>query len=737
MRLMLLGLLSFWLRAFLVSGVFVEDAFEIDWQVENLGHYECVLESVEQGAFIILSSVDSGTLMSFVNETDGKLMYRQSWNSKASDAMMVPDGRHYLLKDYEGTVFAFDSSSGLPASTYDASDVDFVSSCRPDLTDVKVTSHSLQVLEPETQLEVLRLNTSATLDTIVFFNTDYSSTLKVLYSTTDGTYVFKSLKDQEVVNEWVREDLTGEIVAHAFINLVDDSLQTISEELAKENAFQNVWEAYLFRVSTNWDRLAGTFRDSGYSIGRVLTRLLKIDSDAASADRDVFFGTAKLLVLATDQGVIQALDIQDGSKVWRFDCGFDDVLFLDYSQETRELRVFARDGRYELYDLSDAYKPELKTQTSFNGGNIKSLSVLNSEEYLVEFESGEKQVVALESDGQMAGKTFITDHDRNGVYGHVVGENAILQDTWKIALSDSEELVAFASRQNEPVATLGQTLGDRSVLYKYLYPNLAAYITLDAQKDTLYVNLIDTVTGELLYTQFHEDKIDGGRPVSIVFGEYWFVYSYFSAEPIPEQKLVTVELYESLEANKRVSSATRKPELLKKTHKPKVTSQAYLFPEVIRRLTVSKTKFGITSKAIIMELENGQITYMPKEVLGARRVEESKMTDDAKKEYMAMPYISTIPLNDQSIITHSRKLLTGRHSQLVSVAANLESTSIVCDIGHDVFCTKIYPSGQFDIMSPDFEKGKLLATIVGLLILCYFLRPSVESAKLKKMWLVR
>lgn len=77
------------------------------------------------------------------------------------------------------------------------------------------------------------------------------------------------------------------------------------------------------------------------------------------------------------------------------------VLLLDYTEESNELRVFSKDGSYEIYDLSDAYSPQLKTQTSFDGGNVKSISPLKSNEFFVEFESGEEQVI------------FIGDIERN------------------------------------------------------------------------------------------------------------------------------------------------------------------------------------------------------------------------------------------------------------------------------------------------------------------------------------
>lgn len=154
-------------------------------------------------------------------------------------------------------------------------------------------------------------------------------------------------------------------------------------------------------------------------------------------------------------------------------------------------------------------------------------------------------------------------------------------------------------------------------------------------------------------------------------------------------------------------------------------------------MSLSHTKYGITTQALLLELESGQITYIPKVVLSARRKPESEMTDDDKKEFMASPYVPAIPLNDHFIITHYRNLFTGANSRLASVATNLESTSIICDIGHDIFCTRIAPSGQFDMMSPTFEKGKLLGTIVVLIALCFYLRPSVSTKKLKTMWLVK
>lgn len=736
MRLVLIALLGFWLGIGAVRAIFVEDAFETDWHLQNIGIYNCVLKNHEQGSLMMLSDFGSKTLLSYVNETDGQLLFRHVLDLQATDAMMTGDQNHIVLKTAENEFRAFDSYSGLLVSGLDFSAIDFRSGCKPDLSNIKLIDGTAQVVDSETGLSIFQAELPPKFESVAFLETDYVSELQLLVHTTDDEYIFQLMKNNTIERSWTRDESNHDIVAHTFIDIADSNLEVVSEEILKENSFPNVWQSYLFRVTTNWNRLRESFRESGYSVGRFLTKLLKLDSASLAAGQDANLVGVKYLVVATKYGVIQALDVQDGKKIWHFDSGLKDILQVEYIGDSRELLVFTENGSYFIYNIENGKAPVLKEERSVGQGNVKSVFLLGSKELFVEFLDGENKVVALETSSQSPRK-FICSHDSRGIYGHTIDGNQHLEDTWKIKLPEFENLVAFAGKKETPIVTLGQTLGNKTVLYKYLYPNMASYITVNNQTSTMYVNLIDTITGELLYSQMHKDKIDANLPINVVFGEYWFVYSYFSTEPIPEQKLVTVELYESLKANERISNDSNQISPLKGHHKPAVISKAYFFPEIIQKMSLSETIFGITSKTIILELQNGQITYLSKDILSARRVEESKMTDDDKKEFMAMPYISMIPLNDYFVVTHSRSLLLGDNSKLVSTATNLESTSVVCDIGHDIFCTKIYPSGQFDIMSPSFEKGKLIATIIILIMVCYFLRPSVEAAKLKRSWLVR
>jgi len=60
----------------------------------------------------------------------------------------------------------------------------------------------------------------------------------------------------------------------------------------------------------------------------------------------------------------------------------------------------------------------------------------------------------------------------------VVSDNLIAVPTWQQKLGqDDAHVVAVASKRDERVHSQGRVLGDRSVLYKYVNPNLVAIFT--------------------------------------------------------------------------------------------------------------------------------------------------------------------------------------------------------------------------------------------------------------------
>lgn len=128
----------------------------------------------------------------------------------------------------------------------------------------------------------------------------------------------------------------------------------------------------------------------------------------------------------------------------------------------------------------------------------------------------------------------------------------IAYPTWTASFPPSEEIIAIIPRNvQEPVASLGKVLGDRSTLYKYLNPHLFAVLTGSATRCAVY--LIDGAKGTIIY---HETlpTTGGSCDVHVVLTENWLVYHYYDghatgANDAKSYRMVSVELYEGVGAD--------------------------------------------------------------------------------------------------------------------------------------------------------------------------------------------
>ncbi|SCU95088.1 LAMI_0F00914g1_1 [Lachancea mirantina] len=713
-----------------VEAVYDDEAFDTDWHLENIGRYECAVK-VSNEHIGIISGYQDASMFSVLNSSNGGIVSRQPLTFIVADTMTLEDSK-IALKSENGETHILDTKSGLFVG--DEITV-FSSSCKPDFSVVTIDQGKLQInglSSPE--IEHFHVDLPTDFEQILFLEASNDGFLQALVACKGLKYSYIQYENFVPTAQWSRDESLTDICAYTYMSLEPVSTTRITRELEIDEHMP-VFEAYKRRAILSLERVKKAFVARRISPGRLIKEALENDDQETLRQRNIDFGFFKLLIVASNTGQISALSSIDGSKLWTVDTGLEDIIELEIVKTNSELVVFTSSGFSIVFDIkSIEEEPKLvRKQGIVPCSSINRLG--SSDTFFAKTKQGFR--VVIESGVPLSENvSYIVDHEAGGLSAFVLEHND-LKESWTVDLSPNEKIVGYAGKTHGHTVSVGTILGDRTVLYKYLYPNLAAYAVSDESAGVLRFHIIDTITGELVHSYFHDEKVNVEKPVNMVFGEHWCIYTFFSSEPVPEQKIVVVELYESLTPNERDSVPDSCADPLFYARKPEVITRAYLYPEIIRNLALTATKFDVTTKAVLLELESGQITYLPKSVVSGRRIEESKMTDADKKEFMALPYLCGIPINDQSILTHYRTFFPGSKSSLLSIPTNLESTTLICDIGHDIFCTRLSPSLQFDMLSPSFEKGKLLSTVLGLLLICYFLRPMVNSNRLKTRWLVK
>lgn len=151
--------------------------------------------------------------------------------------------------------------------------------------------------------------------------------------------------------------------------------------------------------------------------------------------------------------------------------------------------------------------------------------------------------------------------------------------------------------------------------------------------------------------------------------------------------------------------------------------------------------------------ENGQIHSFPHILLNPRRTKD-KPTAEEQEEWLVQydpvlpddahrvlshhyhvcymsPFFETQRLNIHSFPTD---LQVANVRRILTAPALLESTSLVFAYGLDLFCTRVAPSGTFDVLSETFNKAQLVLTICGLAVAIVATRPMVRQKRFRERW---
>lgn len=550
---------------------------------------------------------------------------------------------------------------------------------------------------------------------------------------------------------WVRPEALAGVIAAAWSDLVQE--ENIAQELAVES-HSTLVKAYIHRVNRHARSLQHFPAWVQTSVNRLIGNV--VGGDIRPQDQNLHrdnFGFRKLVIVATDQGRLAALDAgNQGDVMWNIkaidiQAGQNwEVVGIDVEDST----VFVRGIHGEHLRLETLTGKILQYQP---GGPITSLrtsvSVIDA--------SGEKRLLPINIDGSIgdipkhdfATGTIIVTNGKDGNFrGWMVADGGKPSMAWEFMPLPGEKIASVSARPaHDPVASIGKALGDRNVLYKYLDPNLILLTTVNVENSKATFHVLDSTSGEILYAVVHSG-VDTSQPIASIISENWFAYSFFSDSASSAKggaatsdakgyRLIVSELYESPIPNDRGPfGSSQNFSSIHPTASsdgatngtPHVISQVFIIPGPISYMSVTSTLQGITPRSLLCVLPSlGALFAIPRGVIDPRRPVNRDPTP-AELEEGLFKHSPILDFEPKWILNHKRDILT--ISNVITSPSLLESTSLIFAFGDvDLFGTRLSPIGAFDMLGKGFSKFQLMATVAALAVGTGILAPLVSFSR--------
>jgi hypothetical protein len=544
---------------------------------------------------------------------------------------------------------------------------------------------------------------------------------------------------------WSRPEGLSGVVAASWAEIPE------SESLAKSlevEADINPISAYIHRAKRHANDLKYLPAYLQQLPTRLLSSVLPVEAPSTGVLARDSFGFNKLVILATQRGSVYGLETgNSGNVVWSlkaFEVPTDkrwDVKGIWAESSRGVATIRGSDGEYILVnitsgDIVESLKPG-------DGPPVTSTVVVDSPSgqwFLPIGIDGNPGEVAKE----WAPTSSLVVQGINEVRGlkfETTGLNAQPVLVWTFQPATGQRITNVVARPtHDPVASIGRVLGDRTVLYKYLNPNIILVTGVSDESSTVSFYLIDSVSGDILYSTSHEG-VDTKQPITSVLTENWFAYSLWSdvlstTTSSPGSKgyqIVVSDLYDSaipndrgpLGASSNFSSLEPSEAPNGEPAIPRVVTQSFVIPQAISHMVVTQTRQGISTRHLICSLSSSNsITGIPRALLDPRRPVGRDATPSEAEEGL-FRYGPAIDFDPKAVITHKREVLGVRG--LTTTPATLESTSLVLAYGIDIFGTRVAPSAAFDILGKDFNKLSLVATVLALAVGVAVLGPMVST----------
>ncbi|XP_036304510.1 ER membrane protein complex subunit 1 isoform X8 [Pipistrellus kuhlii] len=321
---------------------------------------------------------------------------------------------------------------------------------------------------------------------------------------------------------------------------------------------------------------------------------------------------------------------------------------------------------------------------------------------------------------------YLVDAEQGRLCGYRLRKDLTTELSWELTIPPEVQRIVKVKgkRSSEHVHSQGRVMGDRSVLYKSLNPNLLAVVTesTDVHHERTFIGifLVDGVTGRIVHSSVQR-KAKG--PVHIVHSENWVVYQYWNTKA-RRNELTVLELYEGTEQyNATAFSSLDRPQL------PQVLQQSYIFPSSISAMEATITERGITSRHLLIGLPSGAILSLPKALLDPRRPE---IPTEQSREENLIPYSPDVQIHAERFINYNQTV--SRMRGIYTAPSGLESTCLVVAYGLDIYQTRVYPSKQFDVLKDDYDYVLISSVLFGLVFATMITKRLAQVKLLNRAW---
>lgn len=581
-----------------------------------------------------------------------------------------------------------------------------------------------------------------------FLKKDDSVGYRVLVQTEDHTLTFIQQPGRAV---WSREEALADVVTMEMVDLpltgtqaelegefgkkADGLMSMVLKRLSSQLILLQAWLAHLWKL----------FYDARKPRSQV-----KNEVTIENLSRDEF-NLQKMMVMVTASGKLFGIDSKSGTILWKHylenvqpNAAFKlmvqrttahfphppqcTLLIKDKDTGLASLHVFNPIfGRKSHIALPALPRPVLQSLLLpvMDQDYAKVLLLVDDQYKVTAFPSTKNVLQQLQ---EMASSIFfyLVDSNQGKLSGYRLRKDLSTEVIWEVVLpTDVQRIVSVkGKRPNEHVHSQGRVMGDRSVLYKYLNPNLLAVVTestdLNQERSFVGIFLVDGVTGRIIHEAIQR-KARG--PVHFVHSENWVVYEYWSTKS-RRNEFSVLELFEGMELyNSTVFSSLDRP------HTPQILQQSYIFPSPITTLEATLTEKGITSRHLLVGLPSGAILSLPKMFLDPRRPE---LVSEHTREENLIPYAPEMPIRTEWFINYNQTV--SRVRGIYTAPSGLESTCLVVAYGLDIYQTRVYPSKQFDVLKDDYDYVLISSVLFGLFFATMISKRLAEVKLLNRAW---